>query len=70
MQIQITFTEAVKNTFEAKWFYQRDIDAMNKTGEELQQILIDDYFNGMELAVKYKGYSLDLELFYFELMPG
>ena len=69
-RIKINFVEAVNYTFESKWFYQWYIDAMNKAGEELKQILIDDYFNGADMAVSYLGYSLDNEYFEFDLNPN
>lgn len=70
MRIRIDFAEAVKYTFEGKWFYQRYIDLMNETGKELENILIEDYFNGADMAVNYIGYSLDNECFEFELIPN
>lgn len=68
MRIKIDFKEAVKYTFSGTWFYQRRyIDAMENAGEEIKQILIDDYFNGADLAVIYIGYSLAGEYFEFDL---
>ncbi len=71
MRIRIDFTEAVKQTFLRDWFYKtNNTELMNITGEEIKQIIIDDYFNGADLAVVYIGYSLDNEYFEFDLIPS
>ncbi len=79
MQIQITFAESAGYTFESIDNFIRIDDSGNKffsvigiadiIGEELEKVLCEDYFQGAELAVKYKDYSLDIECFFFEIMP-
>lgn len=79
MQIQITFAESAGYTFESTDSFIRFDSTGNKIftvkgiadiiGEELEKVLCEDYFQGAELAVKYKGYSLENEYFFFELMP-
>lgn len=68
MRIRIDFAEANNYLFDPI----RNINpiVMSVYGEELKQILIDDYFNGADLAVNYIGYSLDNEYFEFDFMPS
>ena len=71
MRIRIDFAEANNYLFEPFDFNIVNSPAlMNVLGEELKQILIDDYFNGADNAVNYLGYSLDNEYFEFDLIPN
>lgn len=71
MRIKIDFAEAVKYTFEAYWYYNRNSsELMNNVGAELVNIIQEDYFNGADKAVIYLGYSIDNEYFEFELIPN
>lgn len=71
MRIRLDFAEANKYLFEPFDFNIVNSSAlMNILGEELKQVLIDDYFNGSDFAVNYIGYSLDNEYFELELIPG
>lgn len=81
MRIQISFYTSGDYTFDnienyirvnpcngKKEFTVQDIG--NTLGEELKQVLIDDYFSGADNAVVYLGYSLELEYFEFDLIPN
>jgi len=82
MRINIDFSQAVKYTFDSKWFNKVSLfringdsrliqyDVMAEIGNELKDVLIEDYFNGADLAVKYMGFSIDNEEFEFELMSN
>lgn len=71
MRIRLDFAEANKFLFESFDFtIVNSPQLMNILGEELKQILIDDYFNGADNAVNYLGYSLDNEYFEFDLIPN
>lgn len=68
MRIRIDFVDAFKYTFEIPQGINPD--KLNGAGKELENILIEDYFNGADKAVIYLGYSLDNEYFEFELMSN
>ena len=81
MRIRIDFYESAGYTFESiENFIRINPNTGNKEftvlgiadiiGDELKQVLIDDYFNGSDFAVNYIGYSLDNEYFELELIPG
>jgi len=81
MRIRIGFYESAGYTFESiENFIRINPNTGNKEftvlgiadiiGDELEQVLIDDYFNGWDSAVNYIGYSLDNEYFELELIPG
>lgn len=80
MRVYIMFHEAANYAFDSIENYIRH-DAFGQKyltvigidsiiGDELKQILIDDYFNGAELAVNYIGADLDKGHFIFDLNPA
>lgn len=68
MRIRIDFAEANNFLFEPICITYPVV--LVTYGDELKQILIDDYFNGADMAVIYLGCSLDNEYFEFELIPN
>lgn len=68
MRIRIDFAEAFNYTFEIPQGINPDV--LNAAGKELENILIEDYFNGADKAVIYLGYSPDNEYFEFDLMSN
>ena len=65
MKIKIDFVEA--NNYLNDIFQGIDDTILTICGEELKQILIDDYFNGADMAVEYIGYCLEGEYFTFDI---
>ena len=63
MRIKIDFADA-------RNYVNMQDKFLNDCGEDLKQVIIEDYFNGAELAVNYLGYYLIEEYFEFELMPN
>jgi hypothetical protein len=69
MRIRIDFAEAVKYTKSNGWLdfinhadcHMNVYEVSKETGKEIENVLIEDYFNGADKAVIYIGVSQDNE---------
>ncbi len=76
MKIQVSFYEAANYTAKhpemAFYAFEKDgnPDTLNEIGEELADILICLFFNGVEHAARYTGFDSKKQVFKFELAPN
>ena len=78
MRIHISFSEAAQHGFNIEQIINNNqieddysyITECHNIGEELQEYIIENYFNGADLAVNYITFNELTELIEFELIQN